>query len=574
VVFPGRRINLISKQPPHCNPSQLSIFTALRIYNIKVLANVKSIQIDAHRILAIMSGLKLKLSMGGGFSRTPSISTPAPAPETPLVTPGGRPKIKLKNGSRPSTPAPVEDVIAIAPKPKKTKAGRATKPSAKVLESRKRGKEESDEEVEEESTISVQPPAKKIKLQINRESSQQIQQNLGPKTPVVIKAKVKGKPPQRPLGDGWDSEAADREEDPAVEENFVLRMLPGEDCEYLRTAITEKRIGIPKQAGGPDIHMKFLHPEGRRALISIRGNIYAATLVDLPCIVEAMKSWDKRGWWKTADICQMLWVFAPCKSEEEAKTIDLPKDVDPKTFQYPHGLTPPMHYARKRRFRKRISRTAIEAVEAAVEKLLAADIQAVRSTWEMIDPDARPSQAFSDDDEDGAGEGYSGDEDAEGDLDDTPGYFNGTHHGTGEALDIDMDADLEADLEAEMEAAMQESLAATPMSTVDATPINGQIAEEEEDSGDESIEGDDDDEDETAGGMAEVDEEEKARLARIQGTREDIEDMERQITKLQNDYASQQNPILKRRLDENIRKVKAEVQLRKSQLGEGDEDDE
>jgi TATA-binding protein-associated factor Taf7 len=31
--------------------------------------------------------------------------------------------------------------------------------------------------------------------------------------------------------------------------------------------------------------------------------------VDLPCIVEGMKSWDRRGWYKSADICQMLLVL-------------------------------------------------------------------------------------------------------------------------------------------------------------------------------------------------------------------------------------------------------------------------
>ena len=73
----------------------------------------------------------------------------------------------------------------------------------------------------------------------------------------------------------------------------------------------------------------------------------------------------------------MLWVFAPIKKEEEAKTILLPKLIDPDTFQYPYGLTPPMHYARKRRFWKRISRTVIEVVEDAIEKLLEEDVQVI-----------------------------------------------------------------------------------------------------------------------------------------------------------------------------------------------------
>ena len=80
----------------------------------------------------------------------------------------------------------------------------------------------------------------------------------------------------------------------------------------------------------------------------------------------------------------MLWVFKRIVSEAEAIILDLPKEIDEKTHQYPHGLTAPMYDARKRRFRKRISRTAIEAVEDAVEKLLEADARADSTRYDMI----------------------------------------------------------------------------------------------------------------------------------------------------------------------------------------------
>ena len=419
----------------------------------------------------------------------------------------------------------------------------------------------------------MQPPSKKLKL------------NFGPKTPVVqtpivLKAKVKGKPPKRPLGEGYDSEASDREIDPTIEEEFVLRMFPGEDCDYLRTMITQKKIGLPLAEGGADVRMRFYHGDGRRAAITIRGRHYAATLVDLPCVIEGMKSWDKRGWWKSADICQMLWVFASIKKEEEAKTIPLPKIIDPETFQYPHGLTPPMHYARKRRFRKRISRTAIEAVEDAVEKLLKADLGASSTRWEIIDPDAgsrQTSQAYSPGASSPEGyevgqDEYSADEDAEGEVDDA-GYFGNGHHTNG-VVEDDMDADLEADLEAAMQAESLE--AATPLSTLGATPsmANGETPaaveegeEEEDDSGDESLENDEDDE-----AAGEIDEDEQARIAQIQGAREDIVDLEKQLANVQGQLAIQSNPILKRRLEDNARKLKAELQLKKSAIGEAEDD--
>ncbi|TAQ87385.1 hypothetical protein B7494_g4284 [Chlorociboria aeruginascens] len=503
------------------------------------------------------SGLKLKLNLGP----RPSLSTP------PVATPGAsKGKLKLNTNSNPPTPSLPEP----APKPKKTKTGRATKPSAKVIESRKRGKDE--DESDDGGTINVVPPAKKIKISLNS----------APKTPITpaiqLKAKVKGKPPKRAPGEGYDSEASDREIDPMIEEEFILRMLPGDDCDYLRKAIGEKRLGIPKSQGGADVFLKFFDGDGRKAMINIRGHMYAATLVDLPCVIEGMKSWDKRGWWKSADICQMLWVFAPIQREDEAKTIAPPKAVDPVTYQYPHGITPPMQFARKRRFRKRISRTAIEAVEDAVEKLLEADAKAVSSSWEMIDPDGpgRESQAYSPDPsspggyEDGQDQ-YSEDEDAEGEIDDSAGYFG--HQNGGAPVDNLFDQDMEADLEADLEAAMQAEEAATPV-TNEPTPsmLNGGTpaeTEQEEDSGDESIEGDDGGD---ADGDGDIDEDEKARQAELRTKREDIADMERALATVQAQLAVQANPILRRRLDESIRKIKAELQLKKSSIGEGEED--
>jgi transcription initiation factor TFIID subunit 7 len=515
-----------------------------------------------------MTTQKLTLKIG-----KPSFSSAAtPSTSTPIVaTPGGtNTKIKFKTNSAPSTPAPskAED----APKPTQTKAGRVPKASAKVRESKKRVKEESDTE-EEGSTIQVQaPPAKRLKVTIGTNSAGPSPSSAVPKTPGAhLKVKVKGKPPKRELGEGYDSEASDREDDPTIEEQFVLRMHPGDDCDYLRQAIAEKKIGLPKNQGGPDIHMKFYaDDQNRRASISIRGRHYAAIMVDLPCVIEGMKSWDKRGWWKSADICQMLWVYKEIGKEEEAKNAPLPKIVDAKTYQYPHGLTPPMHYARKRRFRKRISRTAIEAVEDAVEKLLAADAAADSSTWEMIQPDNRAS-IFSEESE---GE-YDDDEDAEGEVEEPapelPDYFSSMHHANGgEAPEIH-DAELEADLEAAFE---EESLAATPVSTTDATPMvaaETPVAEAggEEDSGDESIEGDDDDEEET-GGMAEVDEDQKARQMERQGVLEEIADLERSLATLAQNLANQFNPILKRRLEESIRKTQTELNLKKSSIEDGD----
>ncbi|CZR52931.1 uncharacterized protein PAC_02809 [Phialocephala subalpina] len=251
-------------------------------------------------------------------------------------------------------------------------------------------------------------------------------------------------------------------------------MSPGDDCEYLRTAIKEKKIGVAKALGSADVHMKFFHRKGRRATITIRGHPHAATLVDLPCVLEGMKSWDRRAGGRVS-------ISVRCYHR-------------PRYISISSRLYAANALCTKKRFRKRISRTAIEAVEDAVEKRLEADAQAISTRWEMISPDVgnRPtSQAFSSEGSEGTnnvGRGeYSEHEDAEEEVEDRS-YFGNIHWtGTMDAFDQDIDADLEADLEA----ALRESIGTTtPLSTRDTTPNVEEEEDEENDSEDESLEGD------------------------------------------------------------------------------------
>lgn len=531
-----------------------------------------------------MFPLKLKLN-----TNTKSIApSGASTPQTPLATPGGTPrlKIKLNAKSTPSSPAPQsapsQAPFQASPPPpavgsleqKKSKAGRVTKPTAKILDRKRNIQNEDDSD--DEGTISVQQPIqKKLKLSMSHTNGPPGPMSAALKTPgtVILKTKVKGKIPPRPPGVGYDSEASDREVDPAIEEQFVMRMMPGPDCEYLQWAVANKKFGIPKSQGGAEVYMRFFNENGRRGIMKIRDKIYATTLVDLPCIVEGMKSWDKRGWWKSADICQLLLIFALIEKEEDAKTIDLPEDVDPVTFQYPHGLTAPMHFARKRVFRKRVSKSTIEAVEEEVERLLRADATAIASRFEMMDPERHGSQFSPQGSEFGEDEVYSGNEDAEGEEDDQDGYFASHEvvHDEAHAEDLaaELEADLEADLEAEMMGADQ-----TPASTIDApsfptgTPLTledqGEEDGEEYDSGDESIEEED--------ATAEVDVEAQNREKVEEGIREDIREMERQLVQAQENLARQSNVLLRKRMEESIRKIKMELQLKKASIDEDDEE--
>ncbi|CCJ28357.1 unnamed protein product [Pneumocystis jirovecii] len=177
----------------------------------------------------------------------------------------------------------------------------------------------------------------------------------------------------RESGLGYDSEASDREDDPHIEQQFILRMCKGEDLEYLRKAVEEKTIG-----NGADFSIKF--KDNRRAVVFVNGHMYSAKLVDLPCIIESSKTFDRKTIYKVADICQMLLVGDRIEDEEVVTVVPIKHSE----YVYPHGLTPPLKWVRKRRFRKRLSHKTIEMIEAEVTRLLSLDAIAESSTYEVI----------------------------------------------------------------------------------------------------------------------------------------------------------------------------------------------
>ena len=531
--------------------------------------------------------------------------TTAPPPSSPSPTPtSGATKIKLKIKSMAKTSgAPSMDSLSPSKpkairKPKKEKSTRISTPTAKKrdLAISTLSDEDDYEDTPSASKSGILPRVKRIKLNTR-----------APSTPF-IRLKGRGRPPMRPFGVGYDSEASDREEDPAIEEEFILRMAPGPDCDYLRQAVTERRFG-PKSEGGADVRMRFLQSDGRRAVVTIQGRHYAASMVDLPCIVEAMKSWDRRGWYKTADICQMLLVLGRIEREEEANTYPLPtRDLDEKTWQYAHGLTPPMRWVRRRRFRKRISNRTIEAVEDEVERLCREDDECEASRYEVIDPDRMTREQSARASSEGQ-DGYNmlgnagmqggledGEQDAEGDLDDSASYFDTTN------ADVNDDDGLEADLERAMEmdlANNEETGSAPPLlpapldpipdlstaaavitttTTTTITSLSSVVAPtapaadtpSKDGSGDESEssgeDADVDDEDE------EVDEDVLEQQRDLQRQREGIADLEAAIKGQEAELERLQNPILRQKLLRKIQSLRADLDLKKVAIGEGVDD--
>ncbi|MGH0160278.1 UNVERIFIED_CONTAM: hypothetical protein FKN15_053114 [Acipenser sinensis] len=84
-----------------------------------------------------------------------------------------------------------------------------------------------------------------------------------------------------------------------LESQFVLR-LPPEYASTVRRAV---------QSGSVNLRDRLtieLHADGRHGIVRVDRVPLACKLVDLPCILESLKTVDKKTFYKTADVCQML----------------------------------------------------------------------------------------------------------------------------------------------------------------------------------------------------------------------------------------------------------------------------
>lgn len=527
------------------------------------------------------------------FGKKPEQPTKSPTPPPPSAQSSTAPKLKLKFGARPSQdqgsqpPAPPPPPPKASKKPK-SQPTKETKPAARAGPSKKRSRDVVNDEADPnakatgsaKNNSSTNPAVKRIKFSSKK-----------PKPMPHIRLKSKGAPPVRPRGVGYDSEASDTEIDPALEENFVLRMQPGEDCDYLRGAVAEKRFG-PRSQGGADVSFKSLTRDGRRAVVTVRGNMYAASLVDLPCIIESMKSWDKRGWYKSADICQMLLVLGRVSSEEEARNYPLPNDVDQTSFQYAHGLTPPLRWARKRRFRKRISNRTIEAVELEVARLIKEDEAALESpSFEIMDHSQYMREGSLIQNGEGAPYNtveveYDDEQDAEGEMDEyaPETYIQPQEQAAGEFED-DLAAEMEAALAAhadsgtvpeetqtsdapqqttEAEAEAQAQAEAGLFEDEEAETPNVK-PEEGESSGDDESEESSPEDDANAG----LDEDALDRQHQLQEQREQITELETQLQTETQRYETITNPILRSKVGKRVQGLRQELELKRVSVGEG-----
>ncbi|XP_052609808.1 transcription initiation factor TFIID subunit 7-like [Peromyscus californicus insignis] len=208
------------------------------------------------------------------------------------------------------------------------------------------------------------------------------------------------------------SENHDHDDDdqppPELENQFILR-LPPEQAARVRQIIRSGNAAVRER-------LKIdLSPDARHAVLQVDDVSLSARVVDLPCVIGSLKTHDRKTFYKTADISQMLVCSAegdPRSSPEEpapaagATALGHQGETGNK-YIWKHGITPPLKNVRKKRFRKPTRKLPdvkqsegcggyidSKDVEKEVKRLLRSDAEAISSRWEItVDDDTKAVQS-------------------------------------------------------------------------------------------------------------------------------------------------------------------------------------
>ncbi|TFY56903.1 hypothetical protein EVJ58_g7353 [Rhodofomes roseus] len=319
-----------------------------------------------------------------------------------------------------------------------------------------------------------------------------------PKLKLKLGEKAAANAPGMSFLGPYDRELDSDDEDLVFEEQFVLRMPPGEDCDRLRKMVAARDISN-------DVWFKF---KGKRTL----------------CFMHLMLVVDK-----------------PIENEDGLTSH---KGFNVDEFIWPHGLTPPLHHVRKRRFRKRVNRRTIETVEQEVERLLEEDALADQVRYDVLEnvnPDLSDSEFIE----------------KENPMDPTTPGFVGSDAGDAATPGLDHgEGDEEGDegQEGEGEGDIDEELAAElDLALGDEEEADDEEADDEEEESEEDDEDDDDDDDE-------------AQARKL--LNEEIRDLEAAVAKKGSEIASSANPLIKRRFEDALRKLQADLDMKLAQRDE------
>ncbi|ORY99623.1 TAFII55 protein conserved region-domain-containing protein [Lobosporangium transversale] len=210
-------------------------------------------------------------------------------------------------------------------------------------------------------------------------------------------------------------------------------------CDRFREKVIAREID-------EDVKLRFA--DARRGTFTFEGVEFPTKLVDLPTITEAQKTLNGKQMYKIADISQMLIVDpTPIEKTPQIKaepgvdssatataaagtgaagattgtngSMPAPSSLPPlklSDYIWPDGLTNPLKNVRKRRFRKRVSKVAVEGVENEVERLLKEDSAAEEVVYEIREQIDGMDRFDSDDGATPAPEGAHSDMDMDGEM--------------------------------------------------------------------------------------------------------------------------------------------------------------
>ncbi|KAH6588824.1 hypothetical protein BASA50_010467 [Batrachochytrium salamandrivorans] len=299
-------------------------------------------------------------------------------------------------------------------------------------------------------------------------------------------------------------------------------------------------------------------------------------LVDLPCIIESLKTIDNKQFYKVADVAQMIVVSDPVDpTAANTTTTSSSRSRASADGSWPDGLTPPMADVRRRRFRKRISKKAIEDVEQEIERLLLADADAVDVKYDVHDRRDGDGSTIG-----GGSVGDALDGSEMADLMDKDGdsasmieknshagdASRGGAGGSGLAGDADDGDDQDSDLAAEIQEALD---AEDDANSQDGDDDKESEDDDEEEDDDNDAQGDDGDNESEDGGPEDVegDDREDAHLKKQANLlQHEIQDLERKLVEKNAQASSQVNPIMRKRFEEIVGKLTSELDIKRQQL--------
>ncbi|KAK9447589.1 TAFII55 protein conserved region-domain-containing protein [Limtongia smithiae] len=382
--------------------------------------------------------------------------------------------------------------------------------------------------------------------------------------------RIRVKPVRQP-GQGYDSEAPDREDDPLIEEGIILRFemesfSPAE--QLIRTPYLEILAAAVQNQHGSELSMVWIKfKDSRHAIVGIRDKVFYAVLVDLPAIIEAQKTLDKKNIYKVADICQMLLILEEIITEDQVVTYHsyiLPdselqapdrKGNRKEELPYPHGITPPMRFARQRRFRKRVFKI-VEEPPKPKEKPLPKVI--IKTKFKTEDEPAEGKLgAFE---SSGTPFGAAGSTGVADSVPQTPGTesvregsvaFSDTE--TGYNMLGGYNQDEGTDIGDEIES------------------LFGNESDDDEEDDDDDEEEDDDDDDDGKKRASKMDDEEIEAIHHLELLKEEIAELETTIESKEKDAEHASNPILRSRFLDVVKKLRKELALKKAELEDGDD---